>query len=248
MYIALAVVFAAGFALLGVGSGNSALSDLVSNVFGGGHGSATGSISKLQDETRKHPNDAKAFRDLATALETRSKTDQAIAALQSYTALRPKDSDALEELAGLYISRADELSSQAQAAQAESPVQPSSEFVPPASTPLGKAYTDTNALGDPIEQAVTSLVNQKVQTLIDQYRLVESEAVSTYKRLVALSPKDAQLQFLLGQTALQANDLATAKTALRRYVQLAPQGEDAARVKQILKQLSAQTSSVSGGG
>ena len=88
----------------------------------------------------------------------------------------------------------------------------------------------------------------KAQTLIDQYRLVESEAVSTYKRLVALSPKDAQLQFLLGQTALQANDLATAKTALRRYVQLAPQGEDAARVKQILKQLSAQTSSVSGGG
>jgi tetratricopeptide (TPR) repeat protein len=240
-YIGLALVFALSFAFLGVGSGNSGLGDFFQNAFSFGRDSGTASISDLQDETRKHPNDPKAFRELATALETKSRTEEAISALQRYTALRPKDADALQELAGLYLSRANDLATQAQEAQAQAPLASRSDFLPPSTTPLGKLYTDTNGLGDPIEQAVTSLVNEKTQKLADEYRTVQGEAVATYKRLAALDPKDAQLQFLLGDTALQANDLLTAKAAFERYLKLAPEGPDATRVKQILKQLSAQT-------
>ena len=245
-YIGLALVFALSFAFLGVGSGNSGLGDFFQNAFNFGSNSGTGSVSKLQEETRKNPKDADAFRELATALETRDRTEEAISALQRYTALRPKDANALQELAGLYTTRASDLATQAQTAQAEASLESRSDFLPPATTPLGKLYTDTNALGDPIEQAVTSLVNDKTQKIADEYRTVQAEAVTTYKRLVALSPNDAQLQFLLGDTALQANDLLTAKNAFQRYLKLAPEGPDAARVKQILKQLSAQPPSSGG--
>lgn len=247
-YIGLAVVFALSFAFLGVGSGSSGLGDFFQNAFSFGRDSGTGSVSKLQEETRKHPKDAKAFRELATALETRNRNEEAITALQRFTALRPKDADALQELAGLYLSRASDLATQAQSAQAQAPLESASDFLPPQTTPLGKLYTDTNGLGDPLEQAVTSLVNDKTQRLADEYRTVQTQAVTTYKRLVALDPNDAQLQFLLGDTALQANDLLTAKKAFQRYIKLAPEGPDAARVKQILKQLAAQPASGSSGG
>jgi cytochrome c-type biogenesis protein CcmH/NrfG len=248
MYILLALVFAFSFALLGVGSGNSALRDLIDQTFHFGQGSATGSITKLQEETRKNPKNAKAFRDLATALEAKKRTDEAIAALQRYTALRPKDQDALQELAVEYQTRAQELSADIQAAQAEAPLVPRTNFLPPASTPFGKIYSEPGALGDPIEQAVTSLVTEKTQELAGRYQSVQAEAVSTYKRLAALDPNDAQLQFLLGDTALGANDAVTAKAAFERYLKLAPEGADANRVKQILKQLAAQTAQASASG
>jgi tetratricopeptide (TPR) repeat protein len=247
-YIGLAVVFALSFAFLGVGSGSSGLSEFFQNAFSFGGNSATGSISKLQEETRKHPTDATAFRDLATALETKNRTDEAINALERYAALRPKDADGLQELALQYTKKASDLSTEAQAAQAEAPLASRSDFLPPSTTPLGKLYADTNVLGDPIEQAVTSLVNEKTQKLADEYRTVQTKTVSTYTRLAALDPADAQTQALLGYAALQANDVLTAKKAFQRYIKLAPDGPDAARVKQILKQLSAQPASGSSGG
>ena len=248
MFVFLAATFALGFVLFGVGSGSSGIGDALRDNFDFLGQSSGTSIGSLQEKTRKHPNDPKAFRDLATALETKNRTEEAISALQRYTALRPKDADALQELAGLYLGRASDLATQAQEAQAQASVISRSEFLAAPDSPLGKLYTDTNALGDPIEQAVTSLVNEKTQKIAEEYRTVQGEAVSTYKRLVALDPKDAQLQFLLGDTALQANDVTTAKTAFQHYLKLAPDGLDAARVKQILKQLSGKPASSSTGG
>jgi cytochrome c-type biogenesis protein CcmH/NrfG len=232
--------------VLGVGSGNSALNDLFQNAFG--NGSSTSSVSKLQEETRKHPTDANAFRELATALETKKRTAEAITALERYTALRPKDTDGLQELAGQYQQRATDLSSQIQSAQAEAQLVPRTNFLPAPSTPFGKAYSDTSGLGDPIEQAVTSLVDTKTRDLAGEYQSVQAQAVSTYKKLAALDPADAQMQFLLADTALQANDAVTAKAAFERYLKLAPDGPDAQRVKQILKQLAAQSAPVTASG
>ena len=61
VYVVLAVLFAATFAFLGVGSGSSGLDQLFSglNIF---HHSGT-SISSAQKRMEKHPTDPQAWRD-----------------------------------------------------------------------------------------------------------------------------------------------------------------------------------------
>src|SRR5947199_9082929 len=71
VYVILAVLFAATFAFLGVGSGSSGLDQLFSglNIF---HHSGT-SVSSAQKDIAKHPSDPAGYRKLATAYE--AKTD-----------------------------------------------------------------------------------------------------------------------------------------------------------------------------
>ncbi|HSW83851.1 MAG TPA: hypothetical protein VLH12_10270, partial [Usitatibacter sp.] len=89
MYLFLAVIFAATFAFLGVGSGTAGLDQLFSglNIFGSGGSS----ISKALKNVQKHPNDPAAFRKLATAYESKSDTVNAISTLQQLTTISPKD-------------------------------------------------------------------------------------------------------------------------------------------------------------
>ncbi len=100
-FVLLAVVFALGFVFFGVGSGSTGISDALQNAFNFGTSGGT-SISKLQKKADKHPSDATAWRDLATALEQKQRTQEAVNALERYTALRPKDQGALAELASQY--------------------------------------------------------------------------------------------------------------------------------------------------
>src|SRR5579864_1944787 len=84
VYVLLAVLFAITFAFLGVGSGNNGgLDQLFSglNIFS----SSGSSVSKAQKEVKDHPNEAKGYRDLATAYEAKNDNANAISALQQYT-------------------------------------------------------------------------------------------------------------------------------------------------------------------
>ena len=93
------------FVLLGVGSGSTGISDILSNFFSGS--SSTGSsLSALQKQTTEHPKDAADFLALANKLQADNQDDAAAAALTTYTTLRPKDQNALLQLAGIYLRRA----------------------------------------------------------------------------------------------------------------------------------------------
>ena len=89
-YVFLAVAFVLGFVLLGVGSGSTGLSDVFQNAFNFGSSNGT-SIGSLQKKVTKQPQNATAWRDLATAYEQKQRTSDAVSALERYTALRPKD-------------------------------------------------------------------------------------------------------------------------------------------------------------
>ena len=67
--------------------------------FGGSGGT---SISSLQSKVAKNPNSAADWRDLATAYEQKQRTSDAVTALEHLTALHPKDTNALAELASQY--------------------------------------------------------------------------------------------------------------------------------------------------
>ena len=228
-----------GFVLLGVGSGATGVSDALQNLFNGSGSGGGTSISKLQKKTTQHPQDATAWRDLATAFEQKQRTQDAIVALERYTALKPKDQTALAELASEYGTLAQTYATEYQNAQAQASATavPSSAFAPASTTPLGKAFNDPTALQDPIAAAVQKLVSTRQSTAYSSYQSAQANAVKAYKRLVALNPSDATTQIQLGQAAQAAGDSATAAAAFKKFLKLAPNDPLAPQVKQALKTL-----------
>jgi hypothetical protein len=110
MFLFLALVFALGFVGFGVGAGGVGFGDILK----GAGGSGAPSISKAEQKTLDNPKDAQAFKDLSTAYQADGQTDNAIEALTSYSQLRPKDTDALRQLAALYLQKASDAQQRAQ--------------------------------------------------------------------------------------------------------------------------------------
>lgn len=231
------MAFAATFALLGVGSGSTGISGALSNFFSS-NGSSGPSISALQSKAAKNPTNAADWRALATALEQKHRTSDAVAALERYTALKPKDTNALTELAAEYAQQATDLQSQAQVAQAQSLVaNPGQGLLPSATTPLGKVFTTTTGLESPITSVLSTSGGNASQALYQQYTQLTTKQEDTYKKVAALSPNDASAQIQLGQAALNAGDSKTAIAAFHKFLKLAPTDPEASYVKRALKQL-----------
>jgi tetratricopeptide (TPR) repeat protein len=230
-YLVLAVLFAATFAVLGVGSGaNSGLDQLFSglNIFG--HSGS--SVSKALKEVQKRPTDPTGFRDLATAYEAKGDTPNSITALQQYTTLKPKDVKAWSELAGLQLGQAQDYASQYQAAaQTQQLAAPSQAF-----RPSGKLGT---ALGtDPIEQAAATNANTATTDLYQSATQAYAAAIASYKQLVKLQPANANAQFQLAQAAQTSGDTTTAVAAYKAFLKLDPSSSSASAVRQLIKQLA----------
>ena len=234
-YLILAILFGVTFAFLGVGSGaNGGLDQLFSglNIFSSGGTS----ISKAQKEIRKHPNDAKGYRDLATAYEGKNDTANAISALQQYTIQKPKDVSAWNELGGLQLTQAQDYLSQYQAAsQAAQLAAPSSSFLPTGK--LGQAL-GTNQ----IEQSAASNANSAVQDLQSRTQLAYTNAVGSYQKVTTLQPRNADGWFQLAQIAQQSGDVKTAVAGYKRYLKLNPNSTNATQIRALLKQLSPKPS------
>ena len=243
MFFLLALVFALSFVFLGVGSGSTGISDALQNLFKG-KGSGGASISSLQHKTEKNPLDAKAWRDLATAYETKHDANGAIAALTSYTGLRPRDTAALSELASQYSDQAQQYATEYQNAQQEvaAATPPAAAFAPPASTPLGKAFTDPNGLQDPLTNAVEKLATDRETTAYQSYQQAQANAERAYQSIVKLTPGDPNAQLELGQAAQAAQDTAVAVAAYEKFLKLAPHDPLAAQVRQQLTLLKPSSS------
>jgi tetratricopeptide (TPR) repeat protein len=240
VFVLLAVAFALGFVLFGVGSGSTGISDMLSNALSFGSGGGT-SISKLENNALKHPSDATRWRDLATADEQKQRTQDAVNALERYSALRPKDDSALAELASEYGTLATTYSTDYTNAQQQAALQasPGAAFAPAATTPFGKAFNDPTALKDPIAAAVQTLATTTETTAYTNYQSAQGKAEAAYKKLVALNPSDATTQIQLGQAAQAANDTKTAIAAYKAFLKLAPADPLAPQVKSVLKTLAA---------
>jgi Flp pilus assembly protein TadD len=250
-YVGLAVAFVLGFVLLGVGSGSTGAADVLGNMFNFGSGGSGTSISKLQKKVDANPKSAKAWRDLATALEQKQRTQDAVNALERYTALRPKDQNALAELASQYGTLATNYATDYSNAQTEAQQfsSPGAVFAPASTTPFGKAFADPTALQDPISAAVQSLASSKQSTAYTNFQNAQKSAETVYQKLSKLSPNDATTKIQLGQAAQAAGDTKVAIAAYQAFLKLAPTDPLAPQVKQALKQLqtSAATPTSSGG-
>jgi tetratricopeptide (TPR) repeat protein len=253
VFVFLALVFGLGFVLFGVGSGSGGLSDLLqgnfNNLFGGS--AASGDAGKARDRIKKNPDDAPAYLDLAHALEADSKPDEAIPPLEKYRTLRPRDVDALNELAGLYLRQADEARTTVNNLQSTAAAQVAASrsiFEPASDSQFGKALSgsvDPLTGADPINQAIQSLISDQSSKAFTKYTNAYKRAVSVYKDVTKATPSDSSAWFTLAQTAESASDTTTAADAYKHFLQLAPDDPNAPAVRKRLKQLTSTQSSAS---
>jgi len=232
MFLFLAVAFGLGFVGFGVGAGGIGVGD----VFRGtGGSSGVPSASDARKRIDENPKDAPAFRDLAAALQADGETDEAIEALESFVALRPKNTDALRELAGLYLAQATEAQQRAQLAELRASYLATGAAIA-GSIQLGGKPLDV----DPISSAVSSVISQDSSTAFAEAQEALGKYVDTYKRVAAAATSKADGQLELAQQAETVGDLATAIAAYEKFLDLAPDHPNAPDVKRKLKQLRAQ--------
>jgi tetratricopeptide (TPR) repeat protein len=243
VFVFLVVVFAGGFVLFGVGSSNvSGLSD----IFNGIRGTSSGqpSVSKALKETQQHPKQAKGWKDLATAYETNGDIAGAISAWESYTTLRPKDAEGWTQLATDYTTQFNNETTDAQVAQAEAQSSQTTNFGPPPSSPLGRAFTN---LPDPIGQAVSGSASQRFNDLLSARQATADKRMGAYQRVAQLQPREPAAQLQLADAASDAGNGTVAIAAYKRFVKLAPDDNQVPYAKQQIKSLQAQLAPASQG-
>ncbi|HZQ66462.1 MAG TPA: tetratricopeptide repeat protein [Gaiellaceae bacterium] len=242
VFIFLAVVFAGGFVLFGVGSSNvSGLSDIFSGIRGGGGGP---SVSKALKQTEKNPKNAQAWHDLATAYDSKGDLDNAVGAWQTYTQLRPRDVDGLTQLATDYAQQLAVQTQEAQAALAAVQSAQGTTFAPPSSTPLGRAL---GSIEDPVATAASSSAQQQYQQAFDARQATATTLADVYSKIAKLQPAEPSAQLQLAQAAQDAGETSTAIAAYKKFVELAPFDNQVPYAKQQIKALQAQVSGSSQG-
>jgi tetratricopeptide (TPR) repeat protein len=244
VFAVLALVFAVSFVVAGVGSGSTgfgSIVDALGGIFGTNDGgSSNPSVKKAQDKIYKNPKDAAAYRELARAYELDGNTDGAIGALEDYLRLNVVKSDrisALNELAGLYETKARQQLGDVQLALYNLQTVSASDFGPSPTSPLGKAYA---ANEDPIRKAMIEAAQQRYQELAGILGQTYQSLTNTYKRLTTLDPTEPSYLLLYAQTAQNAGDANTALAAYRKFLKLFPDDPSVPDVKRQIKQLTAQ--------
>jgi Flp pilus assembly protein TadD len=229
MFVFLALVFALGFVVFGVGAGGTGIGDIFRDQGGTSSGQ---SVSDAQKQAAERPKDPQAWRDLSTALQTEGDTAGAIDALNQAIALKPRSPDAYRELAGLHLTRASEYQQQLQEAQINAAFRAPGTAFPSLTTKSGQA-----TLTNPLENAISTGATDDFSTLYQQASSEAAAAVTAYTRLAAIQPNDPNVQLELAQAAQQVGDSTTAIAAYQRFLKLSPDDPNASVVKAQLKQL-----------
>jgi cytochrome c-type biogenesis protein CcmH/NrfG len=236
VFALLALVFAGTFAFLGVGSGNSGLSDFLNGHLFGHSSSGAPSIKDLQKKVSKNPKDAATYLQLGQAFDTKGRTDDAIAAYRHYTVLRPRNVDGWNQLASDYLKKAQSQSRALQAASAtSSPLVDPTEF-----SPAGKLGQGLGAYTNPLSESFTSGATLRQAQLRPQLQLTLGELVGSYKKIAALQPDDPTAQYQVAQIAEQTGDLPTALSAYRHFVKRFPADNFVPEAKKQIKLIERQ--------
>jgi regulator of sirC expression with transglutaminase-like and TPR domain len=238
MFVFLALVLGGGFVIFGVGAGGTGIGDILQ---GGGAQSGVPSVSSARKKTEEKPKSVEAWKELSTALQTDGQTDAAISAQEQVVKLAPKDTDALRELAGLYLGKTSVTQQKAQIAQLRAAyTAPGQGFPSSLTSPQGQPLVD-----DKISTVLRTQSSTAVQALFNEAQDASRQALDAYKKIAKLQPSDPNVQLELAQAAQQAGDSAAAIAAYQSFLKLAPDDPSASIVKQQLKQLK-QTAAGSG--
>jgi tetratricopeptide (TPR) repeat protein len=227
VFALLAIAFALGFVVFGVGTGVSGTSigDILQELIG--QRSSSTSVDDARKEAFEHPKDADAQLAYANALQDQGRTREAIAALERYTALKPRDTDTQRQLANLWGSIAAKARQNYDAARADAEtVSAAQTFAQPSSNFLKQV--EQNA----IAQSLSNNANARASAAQSEAQSASIQQQKVYEELTLLVPDDPSLFLSLGIAAQQAGDAKSAIAAYKQFLALAPNDPSAPQVKQ----------------
>jgi tetratricopeptide (TPR) repeat protein len=244
VFAALAVIFAVGFVVFGVGTGVSGgnIGDFLRDLFGG-DGTEVASVADALENVQDNPNDADALRELANAYQAAGQTRDAATTLEQYVELRPDNPDALRQLAVLYERQA-ALSNQRASALLGQGIGQS--FSAEAWTFPGTSGF-LGAIGENrIDDAVTNQRSASASAAGNEATRWLEKAVTAYDRLVAADPSNTTALIQLAVAASSAGQTEAAIDAYERYLEVDPTGAYAETAKRQLENLQGVNDVVTG--
>ena len=236
VFLLLAIIFGGGFILFGVGAGGSGIGDYFADVFNRDATSTGGSVEDAQERVRENPDDANARLALANALQSDGRVEEAIVALERYTEMKPKDTDALQQLAALYSAQALDARENVGLAQLESQ---ESVFLQDIQQP--ESQLSEELLGAPVSQALQERASERTNEALAEMREAYQKQQEVYQRLAVLLPDDANVSLQLAQAAELGGDYTAAIAAYQQFLELAPDDANAPLVRARIKELRALT-------
>ena len=232
MFVFLALVFGLGYVIFNVGGTipGTGIADLLR-----GPAAATGqpSVSGAREQIEENPRNPDGYRNLAQALQAEGRSAEAIPPLERYVRMRPRDAEALQELAALYTVETDRLRDEYQLAQYELLLASSGSIFSPTAR-LGDGQAPRQ---DPITEALSTRANERASALGVELQTVSSKATRTYQKVARLNPEDANVQIQLAQAAESAGNVPVAIRAYQRFLKLAPDDTSAPLIRDRIKQL-----------
>jgi tetratricopeptide (TPR) repeat protein len=235
VFLLLAIAFGIGFVAFGVGTGvgGTSIGDVLRDIIG--QQNATESLDDAQRKAAENPKDADAQLAYANALQARGRTQDAITALEAYTSLQPKDTDALRQLANLWGSIA---------AKAQQDQQTATNQANLASVGSSLAAPDSAFLREVdqnrIAQALASQASARASAAQQRAQSASARQQRVYESLTLLIPDDPSIFLSLGLAAQAANNIQSAIAAYEQFLDLAPNDPSAAQVKQQVEFLKQQ--------
>ena len=243
MFLYLALALGGGFVIFGIGSDQgTGIGDILRD--GGGASNGSLSVGEAREQLQEKPDSAQAKRALATALQEEGQTNEAITVLTDYLTQRPKDVEALRELAGLHLGRANVFAQEAQLAQVRASYL---TFGSTFSNPLKLGEEGATLGTDPIDEALSAQLSAQINAAYTRAQTSFQAAEQTYDRLAAAAPRDPNVQLELAQAAQQSGNTTKAISAYERFLELAPDDPSAPIVKQQVEQLKAAQAPASSG-
>ena len=252
VFVVLIVVFAGGFLIGGVGSGNNySLGDILNNNGGGSTTVAQSEdVTTLRAKVKANPKDAASWSKLADAyLASASDASKAAGALKKYLALKPGNADGMRRLATAYVGAYQYEAQIARGYQQQANSLPGLD-----SSTFGGTGVLSSLTTDALQAAQADQSRTRQTELLDKAKPYQTratgyvkQAVTAYGKIVdapgfAQSDSPAATLFQYGQVAEAASDATTAIKAYERFIKLAPEDPSAAAVKQRIKQLKAAAS------
>ena len=240
VFVFLALAFGLGFVAFGVGS---SLPSGFADILQSGGSTNLASVGDAKDKVEKNPADADAQLELSRAYQRDGSIDEAVAPLASYVALRPKDENALQELAGLYTTQASRAQEEGLAAAAA--YQDAAGI-----TVFQNAGTSNLFQTGALDKLILDDAQKRAQDAQTKTTTAYGNAADTYGKLVKVAPKDAELWYLYALSAESASKPDIALKGYRQFLKLSPDAGEASLVKERIKSLeqAGNPAVVTGGG
>lgn len=237
VFALLAASFLVGFVVFGVGTGvgGTSVGDIFQDILQQRGAKSSSSVDDAREKAQKNPRDAEAQLELATALQSEGRLKEAIVALERYTVLRPRDTDALQQLAVLWGTESAKARQEAEAAAAEAQEATlSSSFVQGESAFLQTLYQTK------ISEAISELANSRSSEAQGRALEAARNEADVYERLSVLLPDEAGIFLQLGQASFASGDTQAAIKAWERFLELAPDDSSAPLIRQQLELLKGE--------